>query len=264
MATTIAVAMQKGGCSKTTSCGITAYLLAQNGYRVLAVDGDSQGNLSELLLNCEVREFRGRSVLEAMKTGNARPYIVNSPSGVHVLPSNALLATFYDWIFQDYKEAGGKRPNHVMADMLKTVEDSYDVILIDTPPALGQLTNNALTAADYVIAMFEPSRFCYAALDEFHEYMEIIKSRTNPGLKLAGIFRTLTDNRRSDVRNYNDLVAEEYSDSVFETVVTRKAAAGRIGIDGLVPSNPELKAAVEPYIPFIEELSTKCHLTKRN
>lgn len=263
-ATVITIAMRKGGCSKTTSCGISAYLLAKEGYRVLAVDADSQGNLSELLLNCEVREFRGKSTLEALKTGNARPYIVNSPSGVHVLPSNALLDTFYDWLYQEYKESGGKRPSHVMSDMLNPVKSSYDVILIDTPPSLSQLTSNALTAADYVVAMFEPSRFCYSALDEVFEFVEIIQEKTNPDLKVAGIFRTLTDVRRTDVKSYNELVEEEYKGNVFKTVVNRKAASGRVGIDGLVPSNPEVKAAVDPYIPFVEELIEKCHLIKKS
>jgi chromosome partitioning protein len=257
----ITFAMQKGGCSKSTSAGITAFLLCKEGFRVLLVDTDSQGNCTELVTNCEVGEFE-TTTLEAMQTGDARPHIRVAENGVHVLPSNFMMATFDRWLYREY-EREGKDPNKALEIALKTVEDMYDYILIDTPPALGSATINAFSASDDIVAMFEPSRFCYAALPDFFDFLKLIQERTNPRLKFAGILRTLTDPRRSDVKSYNKRVQGEYESSVFETIIKRSAATGRVGIDGLTAQNPELKAAVEPYIPFVKELLERCPVSMK-
>ncbi|MFD6483366.1 ParA family protein, partial [Bacillus velezensis] len=74
MAITITMGIQKGGCGKSTTTGILAHLLSRNGYRVLAVDMDSQGNLTELLSEQPSNEYMGKSVLEAMQEDNVEGY----------------------------------------------------------------------------------------------------------------------------------------------------------------------------------------------
>lgn len=261
MAEVITFAQQKGGASKTTSSGVTAFLLAQDGFRVLAVDTDSQGNLTELLTNSEISAFRGSTVLEAMKNGDARPYIVKAENGVDVLPSDTLTALFSRWLYTEAPK--GTELTLCLRKALEPVQDQYDVIVLDTPPALGENTMNAFACTDWLVTMFEPSRFCYAAMPEFFHVVELIKE-VNPGIKGAGILRVLTDNRRSDMKNYNDLIADIYPDQVFETVINRKAETGRLGVDGLNTNNKEWKAGVAPYIPFIRELKHRCRLIKKS
>lgn len=263
MTKVITFGIQKGGCSKSTTCGITAYLLAKAGYRVLVVDMDSQGNVSELLTGRETSYFRNRTVLDAMKAGDASDYLVGVSDRLHVCPSDAMMATFSRWIYRELEPAG-KDPNFALRDALEPIVFDYDYVLIDTPPALGDATLNALAISDHVVILFEPSRFCYSALPEFFEVVEMVRSKVNPELNVAGILRNLTDPRRSDVKAYNEVVADEHPELVFDTVITRKAATGRVAIDGLNDKNAELKAALEPYTPFVKELQSRCPISKTN
>lgn len=99
MAITITMGIQKGGCGKSTTTGILSYLLNQNGYKVLAIDMDSQGNLTELLSEKPSNEFIEKSVLEAMQQGDVKEYIVSIGENLDLLPANNFLATFPRWIY---------------------------------------------------------------------------------------------------------------------------------------------------------------------
>ncbi|MGN7309312.1 ParA family protein, partial [Bacillus subtilis] len=85
----ITFGIQKGGSSKTTTSGIVSYLLSQD-YRVLAVDMDSQGNLTELLTMRDIEDFRGMTVLEAMEEQDASGYICRITDTLHLLPAEDL------------------------------------------------------------------------------------------------------------------------------------------------------------------------------
>jgi chromosome partitioning protein len=248
MAKIITFGIQKGGSAKTTSSGITAYLLSEK-YRVLAVDLDSQGNLTELLTQRDIYDFHGRTVLEAMKEKNARPYIHPVSESLHLLTAEDHLATFSRWLYSSYQ--GNK--SLVLKETLESVKDEYDFIIIDTPPALGDQTINALSASDAVVAMFETSKFCYSALSRFLETVVHVQEKVNPDLKVAGILRTMIDSRRVDNKALLELVEEEYNDWCFETVIYRKASTGRLSISGF-QDNREVNQAVSQYRDFLKEL----------
>src|SRR5699024_152303 len=82
--------------------------------------------------------------------------------------------------------------------MLKMIKSEYDYILIDTPPALSEQTTNALVASDDVIVLYECSKFCYSAIANFLETIDLIQNNVNNGLINLGILRTLSDKRRKD------------------------------------------------------------------
>lgn len=97
MAVTISFGIQKGGVGKTTTTGITAYLLSKL-YRVLAVDFDSQGNLTQFLTQRNIYDFTKHTVLEACKEQDARPYIVRVSHTLNVLPAEDFLAGLPQWL----------------------------------------------------------------------------------------------------------------------------------------------------------------------
>lgn len=247
----ITFGIQKGGAAKTTTTGIAAYLLAQEGQRVLCVDLDSQGNLTELMTLTDVQEFRGRTSLEALKDMDPRPYIIAVSENLHLLPAEDMLATFSRWLYTEYH--GKVPPALMLKTLLELVADSYDYILIDTPPALGDITMNALVASDFVVPLFESSRFCYSAIRRFLDTVNEVKEAVNPELEVAGILRAMIDNRRSDNKQLIELMVKEYPEITFKTVITRRAATGRIAVEGFF-NNKEINDAVEQYRPFIEEL----------
>nr|WP_313507922.1 ParA family protein [Brevibacillus laterosporus] len=244
----ISFGIQKGGAAKTTSSGISAYLLSQN-HRVLVVDMDSQGNITELLTQQDIYSFHGRTVLEALKERDASKYIHRVTDNLHLMTAEDLLATFPRYLYTEYK--GNK--SLVLRETLESVREDYDYIIIDTPPALGDQTINALSASDAVVIMFETSKFCYSALERFIETVGHVQEMVNPDLKIAGILRTIVDVRRSDAKAFVELIEEEYPNMAFETVITRKAQTGRLTIHGF-NNNPELKLAVQQYQDFIKEL----------
>ncbi len=246
----ITFGIQKGGSGKTTTAGVVAYILYKQGNKVLAVDMDSQGNLTEMLTQRDIYDFHGKTVLEAMKEGKVEKYIHKIKDNLDILTAEDHLATFPRWLYTDYK---GKSRSKVLQGILESVRDHYDYIIIDTPPALSDQTVNALAASDAVVVLFETSKFCYSALERFLETVVHAQEMVNPTLKVAGILCTIIDIRRSDTRALLELVEETYKDLVFSTIINRRAPVGRLSIHGFF-DNPELKQALGQYESFTKEL----------
>lgn len=254
----ITFGIQKGGCGKSTTTGILAYLFAEDGYRVLAIDMDSQGNLTELLSEQPSNEFMGKSVLEAMQQNDIKNYVVPIRKNLDLLPSTNFLATLPRWIYTGKTYEGKSlpfkgNPSLILDAALEPVRADYDFIVIDTPPALSEQTTNALCASEYVIVLFESSNWCYSAIPNFMDSVESARDYGKRDTKVLGILRTLNDVRRSDAKAFNDLIAEDYPDDVFQTMITRKAQTGRLALYGF-NDNTELKPALGQYRDFYKEL----------
>jgi chromosome partitioning protein len=250
--------IQKGGCGKSTTTGILAYLLKENGYRVLAIDMDSQGNLTELLSEQPSNEFMGKSILEAMQENEAKKYIVPITENLDLLPANNFLATLPRWIYTGKTYQGESipfkgNPSMILDKMLDDVREEYDFIVLDTPPSLSEQTTNALVASDYVVVMYECSNWCYSAIPNFMDSITGARELGNRNTEVLGILRTMNDVRRSDAKAFNEMIAEDYPDQVFETVITRKAPVGRLALYGF-NENAELKQALDQYRNFYKEL----------
>lgn len=244
----ISFGIQKGGSSKTTTSGVVSYLLSRD-HKVLAIDMDSQGNLTEFLGRRDVTSFSGQTILEAMQAEDATNFIFEITDNLHLVPADDLLATFSRWLYNDHRGDKVK----VLYESLKPVLDIYDYIVLDTPPALGDLTINALSASDRVVAMFEASIFCYSALGRFLETCWHVREKVNPRLAVAGILRGLIDARRTDNKALISQVYDTYGELCFDTILTRNAAAGRLPLVGF-ENNNELDRAVAQYEGFVKEL----------
>ncbi len=258
LAVTITMGIQKGGCGKSTTTGILSYLLKEDGYRVLTIDMDSQGNLTELLSEQPSNEFIGKSVLEALQQKDIKRYIVPISKNLDLLPANNFLATLPRWIYTGKTYSGetihfSGNPSLILDSVLGQVRDKYDFIVIDTPPALSEQTTNALCASEYVVVLFESSNWCYSAIPNFMDSVISASEFGKRNTKVIGILRTLSDVRRSDSKAFNEMIEEDYPDEVFETIITRKAPTGRLSLYGF-NENSELKQALEQYKNFYKEL----------
>ncbi|WP_096203143.1 ParA family protein [Bacillus sp. FJAT-45350] len=258
MAITITMGIQKGGCGKSTTTGALAHLLSRDGYRVLAVDLDSQGNLTELLAQQPSNEFVNRSVLEAMQENDAAKYIYSINENIDLLPANNFLATFQRWLYTgktysgDYLPYSGN-PSLVLDKVLEPLQDQYDYIVVDTAPSLSEQTTNALCISDYVVVMYECSNWCYSAIPNFLDSVYVAQELSKHDLQIAGILRTMNDVRRSDAKAFNEMIEEDYPELVFKTVITRKAPTGRLSLYGF-EDNSELRQALDQYESFYKEL----------
>jgi chromosome partitioning protein len=250
-ALTISLGIQKGGCSKTSTSGILIHLMNNDGKKVLAIDMDSQGNLTELLTSRPCMDFEKQTILEAITEKDPERYIYRVSDKLDLLPANNLLAMLPRHLYQEFG-FNNAAIYFQLSELLKPLKDKYDFIIIDTPPALSEHTLNALVASDFVIVMYESSQWCYSAIPNFMGSVEVAKN-LNPNLRIAGILRTLNDVRRYDAKEFNEMIQEEYPELVFETIIRRKAATGRLPIFGF-EENKELTDAIDQFVPFYKEL----------
>ena len=247
--------ISKGGCSKSTSSGITSYLLSKED-KVLAIDMDGQGNLTSFLTGeydiCNV--FEEKTILEAILEEDARSYIIKIQENLDLIPSNDFLATLPRRMY----EKGLKLD--ALQKALKPVMEDYDWIIIDTPPALSEQTVMPLStyseAGSYAVVMFDGSMFAYYAIPKFLEIIEGAKERYNPALKTAGVLFSLIDARAKENEVMKEAIQEDYPGLMFNSIIRRKASTRRLAISGF-DDNSELKNALEYYIPFVKELKDR-------
>lgn len=252
MGVTISIGNQKGGVGKTTTTAITGYLLSKK-YRVLCVDFDSQGNLSQILSQRDIHDYSKLTVYEACQRRNPIPYIRRLTGNLHLLPADEMLATLPLWLNQQ------DIPDQtiILRDTLAKVKHKYDFILIDLPPNLGEHTVNGLVASDYAIAMLQSEPLCYDALERYIATMLHIKEVKQLSLVLAGILPTMIDVRTVIDRTIIDRVRREYEDVVFRTEIPRRNRIKEYSITGIQEYSKSDTLAMRGYCTFVEELESR-------
>jgi len=248
---TISFGIQKGGAGKTTTTAIVAFLLAKAGKKVLAVDFDSQGNLTQFLTQRNIYDFTERTVLEALRKQDAAPFVHEVTVNLDILPAEDLLITFSAWLYKEYR---GTAPAHILKQTLESVKDRYDFILIDLPPNLGDHTINGLTASDFAVVMLQSEPFCHDALDRYIETLQIVKKQTNPDLVLAGILTVMLDARTTLDTAILDRTRSDYEDIVFQSVIKRRSRIKEFTVTGIQAATKADQDALEPYNNFVKEL----------
>ncbi len=234
MAKIIAIAMQKGGVGKTTTTVNLAAALAEMGRRVLAVDLDPQGNLTQHAgFNPDTIT---PTLYDALKAevdggvGDVRAAIYATAEGFDLLPSQPELSLVEVALINTLSR------ERILAGLLDTVAADYDTILIDCNPSLGLLVINALTAADSVLIPIQTEYLAArGALMILSTIETIRRKRLNPRLTIEGILLTMADTRTSLTRDIQKAVEQQYGGNIhiFDTVIRRSvrfgesAAAGR-------------------------------------
>lgn len=186
---TVVFANQKGGVGKTTSAVNVAACLAQAGSRVLLVDCDPQGNAtSGLGIN---KRGGGASVYDLL-IGRVRPceaVLATAFKNLYMIPSGlSLVGAEIELVDEDRRE-------YRLRDGLDALKDDYDYIIIDSPPSLGLLTVNALTAADGVVVPLLCEYYSLEGLSQLTQTVGQIQKRYNPKLTLLGVLVNMYDGR---------------------------------------------------------------------
>jgi chromosome partitioning protein len=184
----LAVANQKGGVGKTTTSVAVAAALADQGSRVLLVDLDPQANAT-MAAGFEMRAHYD-SIYGAMQeyiTGEAQAaahYVINLGGKLDLLPSHIDLARMELELFHAMSR------EYVLRGMLDPLRSHYDWIVIDSPPSLGMLTINALTAADQVLVPQVPDLLSAQGLEELMRTIGMVRRQPNRNLEVAGVVLT--------------------------------------------------------------------------
>ena len=210
----IAIANQKGGVGKTTTAINLAAALAMRGRPTLLVDLDPQGNSSISFIDIRKLERSMYDVL-ADSTSFADVIVPSGLSNLDIAPSRITLAKL------EAKLVGEIDAHFRLKDRLQSVQDRYDFVVIDTPPALGLITVNALVAATHLLVPVQSSYFALEGTDDLLETVEKIRSRPNPNLKLLGALITLHDKRTTLARDVQKAIGDVFGDRVFQTTITK-------------------------------------------
>lgn len=223
----IMIGALKGGTGKTCTTYNLAYSLQKLGKKVLAVDFDSQANLTTCFgveATAAVNLTIGRLMMNMMndeELPDPENYI-QQRNGVDFIPSSLALSAV------DAKlrlEMGAEK---MLEGILNPLRDRYDWILIDTCPALGALTINAMAAADEVIVTVNPQLLAMMGLQDFLKTVHKIQNRINNKLNVAGILLTMCDARTNLCRTIVEQVEDTFKGQipVFESKIPNTVKVG--------------------------------------
>ena len=219
----IAFANQKGGVAKTTTTLNLAVAFAETGHRVLAVDMDPQGNLTmsqgidpdvvdKSMYNVLVEHM---SIREAIR----KREIDVACASIDLAGAEIAMST----------QIGRERS---LVKGLAPVLEDYDFICIDTPPSLGLLTINALTAADKVIVPVQCEYLSMRGLIQLQNTLSMIRQELNPDIEIEGILPTLVDSRTVHAKEAIEILEENFGDRVFATRIKKTVRFAEAPVKG--------------------------------
>jgi chromosome partitioning protein len=219
----IALANQKGGVAKTTTTLNLAVAFQEEGFGVLAVDLDPQGNLT---------------MSQGMDPDNLERSMFDVL--VHSLPIDEVIqraevdlaVSSIDLAGAELALSGMIGRERALQKALMPVRGRYDYILVDTPPSLGLLTINALTAADTVIVPVQCEYLSLRGLVQLENTLTMIRENLNPTVEIGGILPTMYDSRTLHSREAVEMLKENFGDLVFDTRIRKTVRYAEAPVQG--------------------------------
>lgn len=209
----IVCANQKGGVAKSTTVANVAIGLARLGKKVLVIDNDPQGSLTEALGYQEPDrlDFTLATIMELVlneKDFDLNAGILHHSENVDLLPANIELSGVETSLI------GIMSSETILKEYITMIRPLYDYILVDCSPNLGQLTLNALVAADSIIIPVQAAYLPLKGLEQLLQTISRVKRKMNPTLEIMGILMTMVDYRTNYTCEIIDLLISTYGNNI--------------------------------------------------
>jgi chromosome partitioning protein len=242
----IAVANHKGGVGKTASVASIGAILASHGKKVLLIDLDTQANLTRHFLE----DLPPRIIYHAIREQSSLPIYPIRPN-LDIVPSGLDMAGI------DLELQMMFNRERVLKNLIDPINNRYDYIILDCPPALGLVTINALTAAAYLIVPMKAdlmSNYGLSMMDQFCVKMQVL----NPGIHINYIFFNIYEKGLAITEAIETDVRSKYGDRVLNTVVRKNTDVAKAAFDftDVVSFNPEANGAKD-FIALVSELESR-------
>src|SRR5579863_8920846 len=234
MTAIITIANQKGGVRKTTTAIKLAAAIANRGKRTLLIDLDPQANstiafydMGEIATSMFDVLSESRATMAAVIRTTKDPMLFLGPGRLALAKLEQVLAGQFDAPFK-------------LKDALAPILKEYDYIVLDTPPALGILTVNAMVTSTHLVVPIQAAYFAIEGTDDLLETYERIRARPNPALKVLGVVITLFDKRTNISRDTHEQIRSVFGPVLFKT---------RIGKNVRLEESPAYKETILTFAP---------------
>lgn len=256
MCRVIAVANQKGGVGKTTTCVNLGIGLAREGKKVLLIEADAQGSMAVSLGIQEPDELDETlvNIMEKLindKEPEPGEGIIHHEEGVDFIPANIELAGLETSLVNVMSR------EMVLRQYICGIKKQYDYILIDCMPSLGMITINAFACADSILIPVQAAYLPVKGLEQLIKTIGKVKRQINPKLSIEGILLTMVDRRTNYAKDISTLLIENYGSKVriFENSIPISVRAAEISAEGvsIYQHDPKGKVA-RAYQSLMEEV----------
>ena len=234
MCKVIAICNQKGGVSKTTTTANLGVGLVRAGKKVLVIDADPQGNLSQSLgiENPDELEVALPSIMEQTMTGedvDVTKGIVHHKEGLDLMPCNIDLSAV------DVSLVHVLSREFIMKTYVDSMREFYDYILIDCMPSLGVITINSLTASDSVLIPVQAAYLPVKGLEQLIKTISLVKKLLNQEIQFEGILISMLNARTNYAKDIMELIREYYGEAIpiFESKIPFSVKAAETSAAGV-------------------------------
>ena len=255
MAKVICVTNQKGGVGKTTTAVNLSYYLAKDKFKTLLVDFDPQGNASSGLgLDKNDKKELGTTMAEVIM-GLAKMESAVRPTkykNFDLAPATPELAN------AEVEMAGMQRKFVRLRDAVRSVEDKYDYIIIDSPPSLSLLTVNGMIASNYLLLPVQTEFYALEGVAQLLESMKLVMKQANPNLRLLGVLATMYDKRTSLSAQVFAEIKKYFKQLTFETTIPRNVRVAEAPSHGVpVGAYDKFSKGSKAYKEFAKEVEER-------